>query len=55
MCTDANTPTDTYIATLYGNRVVAGDPASTTGASAAAQQVIFDKKTTNNTTSNTGS
>lgn len=54
VCTDANAPTDTYIATMYGNRVVAGNmKAQTSAASLAAQQIIFDKKTS--TTSTSGS
>ena len=50
LCTNANQPTDTYVATLYGNRVVAGNvKAPTANYSQAAQQVVFDKKATNNT------
>lgn len=48
LCTKADAPTDTYIATMYGNRVVAGNmKAQTSEASLAAQQIIFDKKTSN--------
>lgn len=51
VCTNANAPTDTYVATMYGNRVVAGNMKSQTdAASIAAQQIIFDKKTSNRTT-----
>lgn len=51
LCTNANQPTDTYVATLYGNRVVAGNVKAPTAAySTAAQQVVFDKKSSNNTT-----
>ena len=51
LCKDANQPTDTYVATLYGNRVVAGNVKAPTAAySTAAQQVVFDKKSSNNTT-----
>ena len=50
LCKDANQPTDTYVATLYGNRVVAGNVKAPTAAySTAAQQVVFDKKSSNNT------
>lgn len=51
LCTNAQQPTDTYVATLYGNRVVAGNVKAPTAAySTAAQQVVFDKKSSNNTT-----
>ena len=51
VCTNANAPTDTYVATMYGNRVVAGNMKSQTdAASIAAQQIIFDKKSSNRTT-----
>ena len=51
VCTNANAPTDTYVATMYGNRVVAGNMKSQSdAASIAAQQIIFDKKSSNNTT-----
>lgn len=42
--TTAAQPKDTYVATLYGNRVVAGIPGQSTGASQAAREVMFDKK-----------
>lgn len=55
VCTDANAPTDTYIATMYGNRVVAGNMKNqSSAASKASQQVIFDKKSSNNTSAATG-
>lgn len=51
VCTNANAPTDTYVATMYGNRVVAGNMKSQSdAASIAAQQIIFDKKSSNRTT-----
>ncbi len=51
VCTNANAPTDTYVATMYGNRVVAGNMKNQTdAASIAAQQIIFDKKSSNRTT-----
>lgn len=54
VCTNAQQPTDTYVATLYGNRVVAGATKSPdANYSKAAQEVVFDKKTTNNTTTAT--
>ncbi|MCR5260963.1 MAG: prepilin-type N-terminal cleavage/methylation domain-containing protein [Candidatus Gastranaerophilales bacterium] len=43
MTTTASAPKDTYIATMYGNRVVAGTP-TTSDASTAAKEVLFDKK-----------
>lgn len=59
LCTTANAPTDTYVATMYGNRVVAGDVSKPTqDYTKAAQEIIFDKKTTTGTsasTSTTGS
>ena len=45
MTTEAAAPRDTYVATVYGNRVVAGKTGVTTGASAAAREIMFDKKT----------
>ncbi|MDO5304823.1 MAG: prepilin-type N-terminal cleavage/methylation domain-containing protein [bacterium] len=54
LCTNANQPTDTYVATMYGNRVVAGNVKAPTAAySTAAQQVVFDKKSSNQTSANT--
>lgn len=54
LCTNANAPTDTYVATMYGNRVVAGNVKSPTADySKAAQEVIFDKKTTTGTSTST--
>lgn len=51
VCTNANAPTDTYVATMYANRVVAGNMKNQTdAASIAAQQIIFDKKSSNRTT-----
>lgn len=48
LCKKADAPTDTYIATMYGNRVVAGNMKSqSSDESLAAQQIIFDKKTSN--------
>ena len=41
---DAKAPKDTFVATLYGNRVVAGKPGDNTGASLAAKEIMFDKK-----------
>lgn len=51
VCTNAQQPTDTYVATIYGNRVVAGATGSPdANYSKAAQEVVFDKKASNNTT-----
>lgn len=51
LCTNAQQPTDTYVATMYGNRVVAGATGSPdANYSKAAQEVVFDKKGSNNTT-----
>ena len=51
VCTNAQQPTDTYVATMYGNRVVAGATSSPDANYAkAAQEVVFDKKGSNNTT-----
>lgn len=51
VCTNAQQPTDTYVATMYGNRVVAGVTSSPdANYSKAAQEVVFDKKASNNTT-----
>lgn len=51
VCTNAQQPTDTYVATMYGNRVVAGATSSPdANYSKAAQEVVFDKKASNNTT-----
>lgn len=51
VCTNAKQPTDTYVATMYGNRVVAGVTSSPdANYSKAAQEVVFDKKVSNNTT-----
>lgn len=51
VCTNAQQPTDTYVATMYGNRVVAGATSSPyANYSKAAQEVVFDKKGSNNTT-----
>lgn len=48
LCTDDKQPTDTYVATMYGNRVVAGNVKNpTANYSKAAQGVVFDKKYTN--------
>lgn len=44
LTTDGKAPRDTYITTLYGNRVVAGKPAEISGAGYAAKEVMFDKK-----------
>lgn len=54
VCTNAQQPTDTYVATIYGNRVVAGVTKSPdVDYSKAAQEVVFDKKTNNNSASST--
>lgn len=45
LTTDAKAPRDTYIATVYGNRVVAGKPGATSGEGYAPKGVLFDKKT----------
>lgn len=51
VCTNAQQPTDTYVATMYGSRVVAGATSSPdANYSKAAQEVVFDKKGSNNTT-----
>lgn len=51
VCTNAQQPTDTYVATIYGSRVVAGATGSPdANYSKAAQEVVFDKKASNNTT-----
>lgn len=51
VCTNAQQPTDTYVATIYGNRVVAGATSlPDANYSKAAQEVVFDKKASNNTT-----
>lgn len=51
VCTNAQQPTDTYVATIYGNRVVAGATGSPdANYSKAAQEVVLDKKASNNTT-----
>lgn len=48
LCKKADAPTDTYIATMYGNRVVAGNMQNQSSEeSLAAQQIIFDKKSSN--------
>lgn len=45
LTTEAKAPRDTYIATVYGNRVVAGKPGATSGEGYAPKGVLFDKKT----------
>lgn len=42
--TDSAAPRDTYVATLFGNRVVAGKAGSTGNETKAAREVMFDKK-----------
>ena len=42
--TDSAFPRDTYVATLFGNRVVAGKAGSTGNETKAAREVMFDKK-----------
>lgn len=56
MTTTAAQPKDTYVATLYGNRVVAGIPGVTTAntASQASREVMFDKKYATAVTSGAG-
>lgn len=44
LTTDGKAPRDTYIATVYGNRVVAGKPGATSGYEYAPKAVLFDKK-----------
>ena len=46
--TSAAYPRDTYIVTMYGNRVVAGkESAATDSASVATREVLYDKQTSN--------
>ena len=45
LTTDGKAPRDTYVATIYGNRVVAGKTGATDGYGVAPKQVLFDKKT----------
>ena len=42
--TDSKYPRDTYVATVFGNRVVAGKAGDTSTESEAARGVMFDKK-----------
>ncbi len=44
LTTDSAAPRDTYVATVYGNRIVAGKAGDNTGASKATREVMFDKK-----------
>lgn len=44
LTSDSRSPKDTFIATMYGARVVAGKPGDNTGESLAAKEVMFDKK-----------
>lgn len=45
LTTDGKAPRDTYVATVYGNRVVAGVAGATSGYGVAPREVLFDKKT----------
>ena len=45
--TSAAYPRDTYIVTMFGNRVVAGKEGKTDGTSGATREVLYDKQTTN--------
>lgn len=44
LTTSATLPKDTYVATLYGNRIMAGKPGSDGAAGDAAKGVMFDQK-----------
>ena len=47
MTSDSRVPRDTFVATLYGARAVAGKPGDYTGESQASREVMFDKKVNN--------
>ncbi len=48
MTTDSRQPKDTFVATLYGSRAVAGKPGDNTGESLAAREVMFDRQKNRN-------